>query len=70
MKVSLSWLSTHLDLGDRSVPALSDLLTFAGIEVEGIEQKGVSSDKVVVAQIDSFVPHPDADKLSVCQRGE
>ncbi|MCB1228191.1 MAG: phenylalanine--tRNA ligase subunit beta [Verrucomicrobiales bacterium] len=67
MKVSLSWLSTHLDLSGRSLPELSDLLTFAGIEVEGIEQKGVTSDKVIVAQIRDFVPHPDADKLSVCQ---
>lgn len=67
MQVSLSWLSTHLDLSSYTTPQLSDLLTFAGIEVEGIEEKGVSSDKVVVARIDSFVQHPNADKLSVCQ---
>lgn len=67
MQVSLSWLSTHLDLGSYTVPQLSDLLTFAGVEVEGIEERGVTTDKVVVAQIDSFVQHPNADKLSVCQ---
>lgn len=67
MQVSLSWLSTHLDLSGYTTAQLSDLLTFAGIEVEGIEEKGVASDKVVVAQIDSFVQHPNADKLSVCQ---
>ena len=67
MQVSLSWLSTHLDLSSYTVPQLSDLLTFAGVEVEGIEEKGVTTDKVVVAQIQSFVQHPDADKLSVCQ---
>lgn len=67
MQVSLSWLSTHLDLSAYSTAQLSDLLTFAGIEVEGIEETGVASDKVVVAQIDSFVQHPNADKLSVCQ---
>lgn len=67
MQVSLSWLSTHLDLSSYSTEQLSDLLTFAGIEVEGIEEKGVASDKVVVAQIASFEPHPKADKLSVCQ---
>lgn len=67
MQVSLSWLNTHLDLSSYTVPQLSDLLTFAGVEVEGIEERGVTTDKVVVAQIDSFVQHPNADKLSVCQ---
>ena len=67
MQVSLSWLSTHLDLSSYTIPQLSDLLTFAGVEVEGIEERGVTTDKVVVAQIDSFVQHPNADKLSVCQ---
>lgn len=67
MQVSLSWLSSHLDLSSYTTPQLSDLLTFAGIEVEGIEEKGVSSDKVVIAQIKEFVQHPNADKLSVCQ---
>ncbi|HYF36458.1 MAG TPA: phenylalanine--tRNA ligase subunit beta [Prosthecobacter sp.] len=67
MQVSLSWLSQHLDLTGYSTAQLSDLLTFAGIEVEGIEEKGVASDKVVIAQIKESVQHPDADKLSVCQ---
>jgi phenylalanyl-tRNA synthetase beta chain len=67
MQVSLSWLNTHLDLSTYTVPQLSDLLTFAGVEVEGIEEKGVTTDKVIVAQIQSFVQHPDADKLSICQ---
>jgi len=67
MQVSISWLSTHLNLSSYTVPQLSDLLTFAGVEVEGIEERGVTTDKVVVAQIESFVQHPNADKLSVCQ---
>lgn len=67
MKVSLSWLSTHIDLSGYTTPQLTDLLTFAGIEVEGVEEKGVASDKVVVAQIKEFTQHPNADRLSVCQ---
>ncbi len=67
MKTSLAWLKTHLDLADQNTDALRDLLTFAGIEVEGVEQQGVDSDKIVVAQIDSFTQHPNADRLSVCQ---
>lgn len=67
MKVSLSWLSEHLDLSARPVAELADLLTFAGVEVEGITERGVSSDRIVVAQVTSFVPHPNADKLRLCQ---
>lgn len=67
MKVSLNWLSTHVDLGSRSISELSDLLTFAGVEVEGIEVTGVDSDLVVVAQVKESVQHPNADRLSVCQ---
>jgi phenylalanyl-tRNA synthetase beta chain len=67
MKVSLSWLSTHLDLSGRTTAQLSDLLTFAGIEVEGIDEIGVDSDKIVVGQILESFQHPNADRLSVCQ---
>ena len=67
MLISLNWLSDHLDLTGLSVEELSRLLTFAGVEVEGIEQKGVASDRVVVAQILEFSQHPDADRLSVCR---
>lgn len=67
MKTSLSWLKTHLDLSDTTVDKMRDLLTFAGIEVEGIEVQGVDSDKIIVAQILESVPHLKADRLSVCQ---
>ncbi|NOX99835.1 MAG: phenylalanine--tRNA ligase subunit beta [Verrucomicrobia bacterium] len=67
MKFSLNWLNDHLDLDDLSVSELDDLLTFAGIEVEGIEVRGAAIDKLVVAQVISSDKHPDADKLSVCQ---
>ena len=67
MIISLNWLADHLDLTGIGVDEISRLLTFAGVEVEGIEQKGVSSDHVVVAQILSFTQHPDADRLTVCR---
>ena len=67
MNVSLNWLNEHLDLSHMSLQEIDDLLTFAGVEVEGISSKGVPSDKVVVAQIQSAEQHPDADKLKVCQ---
>lgn len=65
MNISLNWLSTHLDLSGKSISEISDLFTFAGVEVEGIVTKGIASEKIVVAQIMEAVQHPDADKLKV-----
>lgn len=67
MNVSLNWLNDHLDLTHMSLQQVDDLLTFAGIEVEGISKTGVPSELIVVAQIKSAEQHPDADKLKVCQ---
>jgi phenylalanyl-tRNA synthetase beta chain len=67
MKVSLSWLQRHIDLADTSVDKLRDLLTFAGIEVEGVEVRGIDSDKIVVAQVLESAQHPNADRLSVAK---
>ncbi|MFM2297644.1 MAG: hypothetical protein RL117_1351, partial [Verrucomicrobiota bacterium] len=67
MNVSWNWLNEHVDLTGKSVQELDDLLTFAGIEIEGIQVKGVSSDRVVVAQIMEAVQHPNADRLKVTQ---
>jgi len=67
MNISLNWLSSHVDLNGKAIPEISDLFTFAGVEVEGIVTKGIASDKIVVAQIKEAVQHPDADKLKVTQ---
>ncbi|MFT3992199.1 MAG: phenylalanine--tRNA ligase subunit beta [Luteolibacter sp.] len=67
MNVSLNWLGTHLDLAGKSIKEIDNLFTFAGVEVEGIEAKGISSEKIVVAQIVEAIQHPNADKLKVTQ---
>lgn len=67
MNVSLNWLRDHVDFDSYSIQELDDLLTFAGIEVEGVQTRGVDIDHLVVAEILSAEKHPDADKLSVCQ---
>ncbi|MEO7932795.1 MAG: phenylalanine--tRNA ligase subunit beta [Chthoniobacterales bacterium] len=66
MKVSLNWLREFLPL-TKTNAEISDLLTFAGVEVEGIETKGVNIANVVVAQIQRSEQHPNADRLSVCK---
>ena len=66
MKLSFSWLKEFLPF-KQSISEIVDALTFAGIEVEGVQQRGVDFDNVIVAQIESFEPHPNADRLSVCR---
>ena len=67
MNISLNWLGTHLDLSGKSIKQIDDLFTFAGVEVEGIVAKGITSEKIVVAQIMEAVRHPNADRLKVTQ---
>ncbi len=66
MKVSLNWLRELVEL-PPTVPALVDLLTMAGVEVEGIETTGCSIANIVVGEIQESVQHPNADRLSVCK---
>ncbi len=66
MKISLNWLREIVEL-PPTVDALVDLLTLAGVEVEGVETRGCAIPSVIVAQIKESVQHPNADRLSVCQ---
>jgi len=66
MKFSVNWLREFVDLPDE-IDNLAELLTLAGVEIEGIETRGANFDKVVVAQITASSRHPDADRLTVCQ---
>jgi phenylalanyl-tRNA synthetase beta chain len=67
MKVSLLWLAEYLPELNRSVDEIVEALTFTGVEVEGVGTRGGDYRDIVVAQIKSFQPHPNADRLSVCQ---
>lgn len=66
MKISYNWLSQYVDL-PADIKELSDKLTMAGVEVEGIETKGSIPDGIVVGEILERKQHPDADKLSICR---
>ncbi|MBJ7391554.1 MAG: phenylalanine--tRNA ligase subunit beta, partial [Chthoniobacterales bacterium] len=66
MKISLQWLKDYVVLPE-SADELAEALTNGGTEVVGREERGNVPDKIVVAQILSSAPHPNADRLSVCQ---
>jgi phenylalanyl-tRNA synthetase beta chain len=66
MKVDLGWLSEWIDL-PSSVGALVDRLTFAGLEIEGIERTGPDLAGIRVGHVVERRQHPNADRLSLCR---
>ena len=67
MKFSEKWLRTFVDPPLLTTSALADLLTFGGIEIEGIHAVAPAFARVVVGEVLSVEKHPDADRLRVCQ---
>jgi phenylalanyl-tRNA synthetase beta chain len=66
MRVSLNWLKEFVDI-DQTPGELAELLTMAGLEVEGLEQKAQNLNDCKVSRILDIKPHPQADRLSICQ---
>ena len=66
MKFTLSWLKDHLDTS-LTLDALQAKLSAIGLEVEGIEDAGARLAAFTVARIVEAKPHPNADRLRVCQ---
>lgn len=66
MKFSEKWLRELVDL-NVDHETLLKRLNLTGLEVESVEQLGCGLDGIVVGEIVSADPHPDADKLRVCQ---
>jgi len=66
MLVSLRWLRDYVDI-DPDPHDLAEKLTMAGLEVDEIKEVRPEFSGVVTAKILSLKPHPDADKLSLCE---
>ena len=66
MKFSEAWLREWVN-PSLDTQALIDQLTMAGLEVDGTEAAAGAFSDVVVAQVIDAKPHPDADKLRICQ---
>ncbi|KAB8314554.1 phenylalanine--tRNA ligase subunit beta [Tolypothrix campylonemoides VB511288] len=66
MRISLKWLQELVEL-KVSPEELAETLTLAGFEVEDIEDRRTWAAGVVVGKVLERQPHPNADKLSVCQ---
>ena len=66
MNVTLKWIKNYIDF-EFSASELADRLTMLGIEVESVKQPGAELEGVVVGSVNAIKPHPNADKLVLCQ---
>ena len=66
MKFSEKWLREWVN-PDIDSATLSAMLTQAGLEVDAIEPVAGDFSGVLVGQVVSVEPHPDADKLRCCK---
>ena len=67
MKVPLRWLQEFIDLPTTDVDELTYAFDFLGLTVEGVEEHVAGWSDVFVGKVTDIQPHPDADKIRVCQ---
>ncbi|RYU63243.1 phenylalanine--tRNA ligase subunit beta [Methylolobus aquaticus] len=68
MRLSERWLRTYVDPAADS-GQLVHQLTMAGLEVDSAVRAAPAFSGVVVAEVEAIAPHPQADRLKVCQVG-
>lgn len=67
MNTSLSWIKAYVPELECTDQEYCDEMTLSGTKVEGFEKLDKNLEKIVVGQIESIEPHPDATKLIICQ---
>lgn len=66
MKVPIRWLKDYVDV-DINAKELGDRLTLSGSNVEEVITSDDEIQNVVTGKILKIEPHPDAEKLVICQ---
>jgi len=65
MQASIKWLKEYVEFTE-SPAVLAEMLTMAGVPVEGVTYLGEGIEKIVTGKIIAIEKHPNANKLSVC----
>jgi phenylalanyl-tRNA synthetase beta chain len=65
MKFTLNWLKEYIDL-ELPVDVVTDRLTMLGLEVDNVVELYRDLESIKVAKIIAVRPHPDADRLTLC----
>lgn len=66
MKISEAWLREWIN-PPLSTQDLANQLTMAGLEVDALSPAAGEFDRVVVAKVVQTKPHPQADRLTLCE---
>ena len=66
MLVPMEWLNDYIDPG-VSTDEFCERMIMSGSNLETCEEMGTGMERVVVGRIEKIEPHPDADKLVICQ---
>jgi phenylalanyl-tRNA synthetase beta chain len=66
MKISEQWLREWVS-PDLDSKQIAHQLTMAGLEVDSISPVAGKFNDVVVGLVEQVTPHPEADRLSICQ---
>ncbi|MDI1229800.1 MAG: phenylalanine--tRNA ligase subunit beta [Methylobacter sp.] len=66
MQISEAWLREYVNPA-ISTEQLVEQLTMAGLEVDSVTPAAATFSGVVVGEVIAIEPHPDADRLRVCQ---
>jgi len=64
--ISLNWIKEYINLDDISTEEIVDKLTYCGLEVDEVIDKGKDLKDFVVGFVKECGKHPNADKLSKC----
>jgi phenylalanyl-tRNA synthetase beta chain len=68
VKITYNWLKEFISgLDDYSPQEIAKKLTMSGTEIKKLEYAGEKYRNIIVARIESFIKHPNADKLSLCK---
>ncbi|MEJ6950016.1 phenylalanine--tRNA ligase subunit beta [Natronospora cellulosivora (SeqCode)] len=66
MRVVYNWLKEYIDF-PYSPEELDHILTMSGLEVDELEYLGEGIEDIVIGEIKKISPHPNADKLVICE---
>ena len=67
MNTTLSWIKAYVPDLDVTAQEFTDAMTLSGTKVEGFRKLDQDLENIIIGQIKEIAPHPDADKLIVCQ---
>lgn len=66
MRITLEWLSDHVDLSGLQPERIAEELTLKTALIEGVHDQGAGLRGVVVGEVLERRQHPGADRLSLC----